>query len=147
MWDEIGVTVDIKIYDIVTIGRLEEKREHTGLVWDGMEVGNPIDSLIRCGQTDNNYNFAVWSNERFDELTTTMVSELDPDERSLQCKEAAQIMIHEMPYIGSATGVAALYYWPWLKNYYGERAVADFDIVPMLAVTWIDEDLKEEMGY
>jgi len=39
------------------------------------------------------------------------------------------------------------YWWPWIKNYYGERSIGDGELATILAYAWIDQDLKAEMGY
>jgi peptide/nickel transport system substrate-binding protein len=38
-------------------------------------------------------------------------------------------------------------YWPWLKNYYGEVNVGRENFNPMAKTLWIDQDLKEDLGY
>jgi peptide/nickel transport system substrate-binding protein len=39
------------------------------------------------------------------------------------------------------------FYWPWLKNYSGEYMVGYYDQYNWASYIWIDEDLKESMGY
>ncbi len=39
------------------------------------------------------------------------------------------------------------YWWPWLKNYRGELNAAHRNEMPFIARTWIDQELKAEMGY
>jgi peptide/nickel transport system substrate-binding protein len=38
-------------------------------------------------------------------------------------------------------------WWPWVKNYYGERRVGQQRSGPIHARTWIDQELKKKMGY
>ncbi len=39
------------------------------------------------------------------------------------------------------------YWWPWVKNYYGETTVGFLDQAPILSRVWIDQNLKKAMGY
>jgi hypothetical protein len=44
--------------------------------------------------------------------------------------------------------VARMYYWPWIKNYYGEFTNTDDGTFgSLIQLMWIDENLKKEMGY
>jgi len=62
--------------------------------------------------------------------------------------EALQIITPEVPRIALQCGTEGHFWWPWLKNYYGERTATDYeDPWPILAHVWIDEDLKALMGY
>jgi len=41
-----------------------------------------------------------------------------------------------------------VYWWPWIKNYYGEvRLQDDCCWSQIMNYLWVDQDLKEEMGY
>jgi ABC-type oligopeptide transport system substrate-binding subunit len=89
----------------------------------------------------------MWSNERFDELVEAAQKETDAAVRNNMLKEAAIIMLDSVNIIPTDPRPMAHYWWPWVKNYYGERAVADKNIADILARAWIDEELKAEMGY
>jgi len=41
-----------------------------------------------------------------------------------------------------------MYWWPWIKNYYGEATITDDGgFYPLVTYMWIDRDLKAAMGY
>jgi len=40
-----------------------------------------------------------------------------------------------------------MWWWPWVKNCYGETDLGYKNFVPAIARMWIDEDLKDDMGY
>jgi hypothetical protein len=63
-------------------------------------------------------------------------------------KEASVIMLNDMLidiplYLRSGR----MYWWPWVKNYYGTRSVQDGFWPSIAKFVWIDQDLKAEMGY
>ena len=40
-----------------------------------------------------------------------------------------------------------LMWWPWLKNYHGEYSIGAGNLNLFAKYVWIDQDLKEKMGY
>ena len=39
------------------------------------------------------------------------------------------------------------YVWPWVKNYFGEIETGFVSVGPIGARIWLDQALKQEMGY
>ncbi|MFC2070065.1 ABC transporter substrate-binding protein [Chloroflexota bacterium] len=39
------------------------------------------------------------------------------------------------------------FWWPWLKNYHGENSIGSGNLNLWTKYAWIDQDLKESMGY
>ena len=63
-------------------------------------------------------------------------------------KAACVDLLRDVHVIPLQVGLDGYYWWPWIKNYAGEFNVADAnEPVPLFARMWIDQDLKEEMGY
>jgi len=147
MWARIGVEVEIKPVETVAYRKYQTEKSYNNMINGGGEVANPLECLSRRGQTDGYFNFSMWSNEHFDELIIGAQKEQDSAKRMRLLKEAAIIMLNEVNIIPTDPTPKAHYWWPWIKNYYGERAVADKDIAHILAYAWIDEDLKAEMGH
>ena len=76
------------------------------------------------------------------------MAELDEDKRSILLKEASIYLMENVISVPTNCPPEAVYWWPWLKNYYGESSAHDYsDFVPFLATAWLDLDLKAEMGY
>jgi ABC-type transport system substrate-binding protein len=153
LWAKIGVKAEINTMDAaslqkITHGTAGGKAGYDGVIpsWDD-QFGNSMNSLIRRGETGHVYNKAMWSNKRFDELTSAMVREPDASKRSPMIKEASIIFIRECPYVPLNPQAGGVYWTPWTKNYYGECNVQDMDIGPVFAHIWIDQGLKDELGY
>jgi len=63
-------------------------------------------------------------------------------------QEALLLVLKEVAVVPLYPGSDGHFWWPWLKNYYGERNVGDWgNPMPILAHVWIDQDMKAEMGY
>jgi len=148
VWAKIGVEVEIVANDEITNREIMAKKEylHTAS-YSGCEVGNAVDILTRSGETDHYFNYAMWSNERFDELCALMAVETDTTKLNSYIKEAGLIMLEEVPYIPYTARPEGHYWWPWIKNYYGECNIGDWEIANVLAYAWIDQDMKADMGY
>ena len=62
--------------------------------------------------------------------------------------EMTLIMLREVPYIPANLVVTVHYWWPWIRNYYGERVLDDSGTPGIfLAHTWLDQAMKTDMGY
>ncbi len=49
--------------------------------------------------------------------------------------------------INNVEGYFYTFWWPWMKNFSGERSVGYDDWHDYVKYFWLDQDLKEEMGY
>jgi peptide/nickel transport system substrate-binding protein len=147
-WSKIGVEVDIKAVDQTTHSTKIRKTEYTGTSWDGPAVGDAMRNVSQHGLTGNFFNTPKWSNPKFDELVDKASYALDTDEQNRLLKEASLIMLREAPYIPLFMRVSAIYWWPWIQNYYGEVNIHD-SAQPgvLLAHAWLDQKMKKEMGY
>ncbi|UCB42660.1 MAG: hypothetical protein JSV77_09430, partial [Dehalococcoidales bacterium] len=70
--------------------------------------------------------------------------------------EPAMMQIHKnlMPWLLEQTYVINnvlpeyyMFWWPWVKNYYGTYACGYYNYAGTVKYRWIDQDLKEAMGY
>ena len=69
------------------------------------------------------------------------------EERMAAVKELGVEILGLAVYLPVAASRDAAYMWPWVKNWYGELNVGDWEHITFTAYVWIDEDLKAEMGY
>ena len=81
--------------------------------------------------------------ERYYEAMRTV----DDAERNAIFKELAVIALDDVPYISFSSNFWATYWWPWVRNYYGEFEISAWGNSYLMAAAWLDQDLKAEMGY
>ncbi len=63
-------------------------------------------------------------------------------------KELIQDYLLEQAYvINSPSPIMTNLWWPWVKNYYGCVYVGYYNSYGTPKYVWIDQDLKESMGY
>jgi len=80
-------------------------------------------------------------------LAAKIKVELDLLERNRLLKEAGLIMLNDVAVIPTYPASMRNYWWPWIKNYYGECNIHDYPCPYPFAFAWIDQVLKAEMGY
>jgi peptide/nickel transport system substrate-binding protein len=124
--------------------------KYTGGILDGT-APEPIIYLAQhwaAGGSGGSANRAAYSNPKFDAVLEKIMLELDADKRTELLREAGMILLEDNPAITLAQQVNRTYWWPWIRNYYGESSVTD-DAAwsPLVMTMWIDEAKKKSMGY
>ena len=62
-------------------------------------------------------------------------------------KELMKYVLEQAYQIPYPKAPAYRMWWPWLKNYSGERSLGYFWVNSWPQYTWIDQNLKASMGY
>ena len=146
-WSKFGVTANIQAHDPVTHTDFTYHRNYKGCALNGEEITNPINSLYRFGHTEGYINFPGYSNPEYDAVVEELAAELDPEKQLPLMKEASLILLRDCPHIPLYASISGHYWWPWIKNYYGEVTATDGGVASILHYCWVDQDLKTELGH
>ncbi len=147
-WAKIGVDVEIKTWDNTAYSDILNTKKYQHAAAEDVQVGNPINTLTRRGVSTDYWNWAQYKNEAYDDLMAKVVKELDADERNRMMREASLISLYEVPIIPTDPLAEGHFWWPWIRNYFGESNDADNHwIIHILSSAWIDQDLKKKMGH
>ncbi len=146
-WAKIGVNLIIDIVDGATHTKMVVERTYKGIGSGGQDITAPINTVLDYGKTGYTNNWAGYSNPYYDDLCLRIVGELDPVARTVLIKEAMQILRNTVAHLPITPTMSGHYWWPWIKNYYGEFTTSDGTLDTIPAYMWIDQDLKAEMGY
>ena len=146
-WDKIGVNVNLITTEQVTHRAHQHDATYTGSINAGIDTGNPLNALLRHFVTGSIFNYFRWSDSYFDAQMEGLSTELDFTKQNAKLKEMGVYVIDKVPIIPLSIRMASAYWWPWVKNYYGETNIGDNDFHTIMAYVWIDEDLKKEMGH
>ncbi|MBI2829737.1 MAG: ABC transporter substrate-binding protein [Chloroflexi bacterium] len=148
-WSKIGVDVELKP---------SERTAHTGLFrlrkYEGMMTGAGapgISSYYMMGnyrlEQENNLAYVApdpYIEGNFTELQWLVAT--DEAAAMARHREIMKYVLDQAWTIQKIIGPEWRFWWPWLKNYNGERYLGytgpDFS-----AFIWIDQDLKKSMGY
>jgi len=147
-WDKIGVELDLVVVETTVWAARRYTLGFADATIAPMEIVNP-QHLLRWGHsTLGPLNMSGYTNATFDELVEAGTATVDSAVANAKFKEAALIFLDEVGYITLDMSVSSPYWWPWLKNYYGETNITDANRIECLfGYMWIDQDLKDEMGY
>jgi len=148
-WAKIGVEATIESLDPVTyFARIYPvPPQFHGIILWGVAVADPIGIINVYYKTGAYANFGQYSNPKLDELVERMEGTLDIAEQNRLAKEAAVILLRDAVTIPTSLLPQATYWWPWVKNYYGELTIDDFNATALIRYMWIDQDLKAKMGF
>lgn len=146
-WAKVGVTVKLKTFSPTEFGKRLTDMNYENIIFEGLSVSNPIDTLLRDGETGNVHNYAKWSNKEFDRLMHEVVASTDYTLQAKNMREAGLIQLEEAPYIPLSTQMWGFVWWPWLKGYNGEFSYSDGGMGSQYCYMWIDQALKKQMGH
>ncbi len=144
MWEEIGVRTELIVHEAVALSSIEmDLRNEMVMIRHCQPLA--VTNFAEVMLTDGYINLPHYSNPYYDELVKQVFETVDPDERRLIAEELFLLTLEEVAFIPFGMQSNYVYWWPWVKNYYGERNIG---CVTLTAETlWIDQALKAEMGY
>ena len=147
-WEQIGVEVNIDVVENAIMGRMfwagEDNDYQVG--YRGMGQADALDAM-QMYLGEHNWNWTRWDNPQFNQMWHDAVAALDTDERNRIIRDLSVMALDSVAYIPIGTGRELQYWWPWVRNYYGELHTADRTSGRFEADIWIDQDLKEQMGF
>jgi peptide/nickel transport system substrate-binding protein len=146
-WSKIGVEVKIIAQEWLTFRENQYSRTYSGAIWAGMETANPVLSIANSCTTGGFLNESVYSNPVVDGYVARITAEKDRTKRNALIKEVGLIILGDVPKIPIASKPDGHYWWPWVRNHFGERSIADGQVQETFGYIWVDQSLKKEMGY
>ncbi|MBA7520147.1 Heme-binding protein A [subsurface metagenome] len=147
-WAKIGIEVEIDAREQIDYYRVKYSHPPlwTGTVYDFYQQASPYLALSMSHKTGSDLNYGVYSSPELDALIAKIELELDVDEQTLLIKEASLLLMRDVASIPCSLSPIRIYWWPWLKNYYGEYTIQDdCCFAAILPYIWIDQDLKEAL--
>jgi len=142
----INMTIDTLEYGAFR-SQMRNDNQAVAYLMDNGE-GNPFSVLRKSYRTDQTWNPSFMADEAFDQKWTAALQQMDEAKQNQMLKEMNRYIIEEaVPQVWLPTQSFYVAWWPWVKNYHGELRVGAVRPGPIYAETWIDEELKEEMGY
>ena len=90
-------------------------------------------------------NWNYYSNPYLEEQVKKAERTADIAERTTILEELFVMLLDDAISIPLGWQVNHAYWWPWIKNYHGERKVAINLPISWTRHVWVDQDLKEEM--
>ena len=89
----------------------------------------------------------MYSNPVLDDLINKALWELDPDKQTEIIKQATKVLLYDAVAIPLHYDRGRIYWWPWVKNYFGGMEASAWAPAYLMAYAWVDQGLKSDMGY
>ena len=147
-WEKIGVNLEIQVKEYGVWSAIYGRKTHDQM-------------LIRFNTAYQPWKFAPYrpgtgTNAAFvdDKRVNEAYEAVATAEGKGDYAESARIIREIFPYIVEQAWCiqppASYYYptwWPWVKNFHGERSLGHYNYSLPIAYIWLDQDLKQDMGY
>lgn len=154
-WAKIGVTLDLDVKDqaaftkALNVFHPDPYPDWKGASLAGSSVNaDPRSAFTITWITGGVTNYVLWSNKQFDDLMAKAATEMDLPKQNALVKEAGKILAPEFTHIPLYLIPNRNYWWPWVKNYYGEStATDDATFAAVVRFMWIDQQKKKAMGF
>jgi peptide/nickel transport system substrate-binding protein len=150
-WAKIGVTVTLKPIDAVlfmnalhTTGQYQALSEGGGT---GRGLSNFTGNVTLPGPPATWYNDSMWTDPYVDTQYAKAAGTIDINAQNAIVKDLAIYEMEQVPSVPIGAPYNSVVWWPWLQNYYGEWNSGHFDEISILAATWVDQKMKQTMGY
>jgi len=153
-WAEIDVTLTLRTvegpaYTAMTFGTALEDRvgEYDCVIQGDATHLSPLAGLTNAFHPKEVSNLANFVDEYFTTQMDYALTIIDDAERNAVLKDLSVYANDQAVYLSFGSAPELRYWWPWVKNYYGEKDIGCFYFGPLIARMWIDQDLKTEMGF
>ena len=139
-WSKIGVTVDMRPMESAALNEFMRREEGSPPNFDIWLHGEyNIDPLITIGG-----RFGFYFHEDFLEAKQTAAG---PDRMAILRDISVRAIDEVVPGIPLGTPYQLRVTWPWVKNWYGETEESAWGTAHINARIWIDQELKNSLGY
>jgi len=150
-WAKIGIEVELNPQPQVIykdMGFPIPEVQYHGVYSDEGGNANPTGAIDTYMRKTGLFNRSMYRNENLDEIMSKLDVELDPEKRTEMIHEILLDSIPDVDQIQLVYHQDRAYWWPWVKNYYGEYSLQDDgSFAALFKFIWIDQTLKAEMGY
>jgi len=147
MWAKVGVTVNLKVVETTALHAAVTAYDYGDAYlsgWGGTAGAVSHASRVSDAGTSNDNRL---HDPILDKALVSAMSEVDYDTFITKAKALNLYVLEQAPTIGFCSPIGFHCWWPWLKNYWGEVDAGHLSPIAMIDRLWVDQDLKEEMGY
>ena len=147
MWADIGVEVELvpKTYsEMAALLYFRTSQDILASYYSG--VGTYMKGVNFC-------TTSMWNASRVDDPVCNAAREAMllayPDEAAIDAihRDLMPHLLGECYAIGLPEGYSYRFWWPWVRNFNGEFSVGYYNVVDYMQYVWIDQEMKEDMGY
>ncbi len=144
----IGVDMQLNIHEPGKFTSINRGRTHEEMLYKEAKMYTFAWKMheVRAESMDN---LSFWESPTTREVYNTLNLALGKDDNvwMAELKGVTSHILENAPYIFLPTPYVYDVWWPWMQNYNGAHNVGYFTPNTMLKYTWVDTDMKTQMGY
>ncbi|MBA7476433.1 hypothetical protein ES707_11819 [subsurface metagenome] len=144
-WALLGIELTINAVDGATMWYSQMDKTYKDSLTYEVVNHTPVFFTFTYYGTEGPRNGGSYFSEYNNSRLIAALTEEDPEELKTMMEEVFINIIGDAPAIPFGKQPLYVYWWPWVKNCYGE--VWFYHRCPDYFNWWIDQDLKAEMGY
>jgi peptide/nickel transport system substrate-binding protein len=145
--EKVGVKLQIEPLEYgAFLSRMTSSTHGPGYFMDNGHT-NPSTSIRKSFVSGQLWNPSKYSDPALDKKVWAMYAERDEGKRQQMLREMTREVLDKAPYIWLPTGYTYTAWWPWVKNYGGELRAGAVRPGPIYARLWVDQELKQKMGF
>ena len=143
---EIGVKIEIQPMEYASfLSAMTTKTHGPGYFMNNGHT-NPTTTL-RKFINGHTWNPAFYNQVDFDAGIDRLMGMPEEADRIELARELTVQLMEYAPYIWLPTEYVYTAWWPWVKNYAGELRAGAVRPGPIYSRIWLDQELKEELGF
>jgi peptide/nickel transport system substrate-binding protein len=151
MWAKVGVELALDVKDSATRTNIVNTQayDHMTTGPGKMPVSVYYIGNVYDGQPSANTNMSFVSDPRVKETLPKMraLAFTNEKEAMKMGRDLAKYALEQAWVVQVPRYRSLGFSWPWLRNYSGEMSVGYFNALLWSQYAWLDQDLKESMGY
>lgn len=146
-WAEVGVDVEMVPKPYAEFSTLQYMRTYDDMVFGWYSgIGTYMKGINWWGP--GMYNASFLDDPVLNQARQDMLAAY-PDEAAVDAihRDMLHYLLGKCYAIGTPAGYYYRFWWPWVKNYGGETSVGYYNGGNYIQYIWIDQEMKEDMGY
>ena len=145
-WEQIGVILNLEVRESAVYNSIDYRNTHKEMI-----VGNGIDNTPHVWVNffpDNTGNNSMIDDPLVNEaIDYTMEHSAEWDKIVQRCRETYPYILEQAWTVPLPAAYSYVAWWPWYKDFRGESQIGYWNTANIALYTWLDQDLKKEMGY
>jgi len=145
-WEKIGVTLNLEVKEGAVYSSIGFRRTHKEMIIS-TGVDSTPSSWVNFAPGDTG-NKSMIDDPRVNQAIDEWQEHTSDWDKLCQiAKETYPYILEQCWTIPLPTGHSFFFWTPWFKDYNGEYSVGYYNFYAGTIYSWMDEDLKKEMGY
>ncbi len=147
-WSKVGIDLKLDVVEDGALRSVQTGRTHEHLVTSS--TGPPSIWPMLIVMTGEGWqNTSLLDDPIINEAAVEIGRMAITDEMGAMAKtkELMKYVLDQAFVIQNPDCPRYVMYWPWIRNYSGERSIGYFWVHSWPQYVWLDEDMKEEMGH